>query len=76
MHRAALNGNPAAASRLAYLYLNGIGTPVDEDAAITFYLSARSVGLKDQKMESLLSSLPPQERAKLRLRSQAIVRRY
>ncbi|MET3598560.1 tetratricopeptide repeat protein [Martelella mangrovi] len=76
MHRAALNGNAAAASRLAYLYLNGIGTPVDREAAAMFYLTARNVGLKNEEMEQLLSSLSPENRAKVTLRSRAIVRRY
>ncbi|WP_187327026.1 tetratricopeptide repeat protein [Martelella lutilitoris] len=76
MHRAALNGNPAAASRLAYLYLNGIGTPVDAQSAAVFYLSARNVGLRDDEMEKLLASLPPESLEQAMLRSRAIARRY
>ncbi len=76
MHRAALNGNPAAASRLAYLYLNGIGTAVDEQSAAVFYLSARKVGLRDDEMEKLLASLPPESLERARMRSRAIARRY
>ncbi|AMM85463.1 tetratricopeptide repeat protein [Martelella sp. AD-3] len=76
MHRAALAGNPAAASRLAYLYLNGIGTPVDEQSAAVFYLSARKVGLRDDAMEDMLASLSPEALERARLRSRAIALRY
>ncbi|MBB4121515.1 tetratricopeptide repeat protein [Martelella radicis] len=76
MHRAALNGNPAAASRLAYLFLHGIGTIEDRQSAAVFYLSARRVGLESEEMEKLLQSLSPESLAWATLRSRAIARRY
>lgn len=76
LQRSALAGNPAAASKLAYIYLHGIGTPVDRVTAATFYLAARSVGLKEPDMEEFLASLPPEELSQARSRSHSFVRGY
>lgn len=76
LHRAALNGNPAAASKLAYLYSKGIGVEENPETAATFYLSARRLGLVEPDMEQLVEELDPETLAAAVRRSRALARRY
>lgn len=76
LRRAALNGNPAAMSRLAYLYSEGIGVRQDKETAATFYLSVRRLGLVEPGMEELLDGLDAETRAASVRRSRALAQRY
>ncbi|WP_174801770.1 tetratricopeptide repeat protein [Martelella limonii] len=76
LRRAALNGNVAAASRLAYLYSKGIGVEADPETAATFYLSARRLGLVEPDMEAVLDGLDPDMRTSAVRRSRALAQRY
>lgn len=76
LRRAALNGNPAAMSRLAYLYSQGIGVREDKETAAAFYLSVRRLGLIEPDMEKLVDGLDAETRAAADRRSRALAQRY
>ncbi len=61
LRRAASQGNVAAQSRLAKLYMSGIGTDPDNIAAAAWYFVARRAGLKDAVLEDLLAGLTEDE---------------
>jgi TPR repeat protein len=63
--KAARSGNPLAANRLARLYASGRGVNKDMVEAMKWHLSARNAGLKDEWLESHLTSLSPAERKAL-----------
>ncbi|MBL8583696.1 MAG: sel1 repeat family protein, partial [Rhizobiaceae bacterium] len=62
MRRAALGGNVAAQNRLAKLYMQGLGTDPDSQAAAAWYFLARRAGLIDLEMEDFLDGLTDEEK--------------
>ncbi|WP_068313416.1 tetratricopeptide repeat protein [Polycladidibacter hongkongensis] len=55
--RAAEAGNPIAMNRLARLYANGRGRPIDLVEALAWQSHASALGIKDSELEELASSL-------------------
>jgi TPR repeat protein len=63
--RAASRNNPVAMNRLARLYASGRGVEKNNVEAMKWHLLARAVGLQDEYLDGVLTSLNAKERAEV-----------
>ncbi|HSM19028.1 MAG TPA: hypothetical protein VK844_01490, partial [Hyphomicrobiales bacterium] len=74
LRRAAEHGNPVAQNRIAHLYANGRGVPIDPVEAAKWHLIARQGGKSDTWLDGYLDTLSEEERGKAEAAAQEWLR--
>ena len=64
LRKASRQGSAIAQNRLAWVLINGMGTPVDKVEGFKWHLVAKTAGKGDPELDKQLSDLPPDDRAK------------
>ena len=64
LRKASRQGSAIAQNRLAWVLINGMGTPVDKIEGFKWHLVAKTSGKGDPELDKQLSDLPAEDRAK------------